>query len=216
MAPWTNFHHAISALFPAWERAFVAVALHHSPRVSPELAVRIQAFAKEETAHANAHAAYNKRHQLYALEQAELDKARVIHKRPGLKLWLGTMVSIEHFAACMGRMLLERFEGDVGRDRQLFNWHAKEEIGHKDLAIDIWRELGYSDRELRKIALHNQRYVLSHIFAMVWRGTDWRRPANWTDAANLGWWMTKKVLVPMLAIYAPKFHPNWFKDEVLV
>jgi len=28
-----------------------------------------------------------------------------------------------------------------------------------------------------------------------------------------GWWMTKKVLIPMLAIYIPRFHPNWFDDK---
>lgn len=213
MTPWTAFHHAISALFPAWERAFAAVALHHQPNVCSALAARIDAFAREETAHAKAHAAYNQRHGLIALEAEEFKKARVIHRRPGMKIWLGTMVSIEHFAACMGRMLLERFEGETGRDRQLFNWHARQEIGHKDLAIDIWRELGHSDKDLRSIARQNQAYVLRHIFLMVLIKTDWKKPSNWLGAMNWGWWMTKRVLIPMLAIYLPNFHPNWFNDK---
>lgn len=214
MTPWTNFHYAISALFPAWERAFAAVALHHQPKVSDALAARIEAFAREEISHANAHAAYNRRNNLIALEAEQYKKARVVHRRPGLKVWLGTMVSIEHFAACMGRMYLERFQSETSRDHKLFQWHAREELGHKDLAIDIWRELGHSDKELRSVARQNQAYVLKFIFGMVIKQTDWKRPSNWFEGLNWGWWMTKRVLIPMLAIYLPGFHPNWFKEVV--
>lgn len=213
MTPWTNFHHAISAIFPAWERAFAAVAMHHRPRVSHELALRIDEFVKEELAHANAHEAYNQRNNLVELEQQEFAKVRIIHRKPGLKIWLGTMVSIEHFAACMSRMLLERFKHEEGRDRSLFNWHSKEELGHKDLAIDIWQELKYGGKELRSIARQNQAYVLKFIFRHVIQKTDWSKAANWIEMANWMWWMTKKVFIPMLAIYIPRFHPNWFNDR---
>lgn len=213
MTPWQCFRHATSVLFPAWERAFAVVALHHRPAVSEALAARIDAFAKEEAAHASAHEAYNKRYGLIDLEAQEYKKVKVIHKRPGHKMWLGTMVSIEHFASCMARMYLERFKGQAGRDNNLFNWHSREELGHKELAIDIWRELGHSDRDLRAIARQNQGYVLRFILSMILRETDWRRVSNWLEFVNLMWWMTKKVFVPMLAIYIPKFHPNWFSDE---
>lgn len=213
MTPWTNFHHSISVLFPAWERAFAAVALHHKPKVSPDLAVRIDSFAKEENAHANAHEAYNKRHNLLDLEAKEFEKVRVIHRKPGLKLWLGTMVSIEHLAACISRMILVKFGHKTDRDSQLFNWHSKEEIGHKDLAIDIWREIGNSDKDLRRIAAQNQKYVLGCIFSMIILRTDWSKPSNWVEMIDWLWWMTKKVFIPMLAIYIPSFHPNWFNDR---
>lgn len=213
MGPWTQFHHAISAIFPAWERAFAAVAMHHRPKVSHELALRIDEFVKEELAHAKAHEAYNRRNNLVELELGEFEKVRIIHRKPGLKIWLGTMVSIEHFAACMSRMQLLKFKQEENRDLKLFNWHAKEELSHKDLAIDIWKELRYSSKDLRKIALQNQAYVLKFIFGVIIKNTNWSKPANWLEMANWMWWMTKKVFFPMLTIYMPNFHPNWFNDK---
>lgn len=210
---WTQHMHALSVLFPAWERAFAAVAIHHRPKVSDALAARIDAFAREENAHANGHESYNRRHGLIEAESEELKKTRVIHRKPGHKIWLGTMVSIEHLAACMSRMYLERFEGKTGRDHRLFEWHARQEIGHKDLAMDIWRELGHSDKDLRVIARQNQAYVLRFIATKVLESIDWKKPRNWLDSIDWGWWMTKKVLIPMLAIYIPQFHPNWFNDK---
>lgn len=216
MTPWMSFHHAISALFPAWERAFAAVAQHHRPKVSYELGLRIDKFVKEEISHANAHESYNKRYKLLDLQAKEFEKVRVIHRKPGLKLWLGTMVSIEHFAACMSRMLLQKFGHKTDRDSQLFNWHSKEELSHKDLAIDIWREIGNSDKDLRRIAVQNQKYVLKFIFSMIISRTDWSKPSNWAEMINWLWWMTRKVFIPMLTIYIPRFHPNWFDDREVV
>jgi predicted metal-dependent hydrolase len=100
---------AVSVLFPAWERAFVAVARHHLLEVKDEaLRARIEQFIQEELAHASAHDAYNVRAGITLAADEEYRKTRVIHRRPGAKLWLGSMVSIEHFAACMGRMLSSR------------------------------------------------------------------------------------------------------------
>ena len=210
---WVQYGHAVSVLFPAWERAFAAVATHHRPSVSSALAARIDAFVREELSHANAHESYNRRYGLVEAEAEELKKTRVIHRKPGHKVWLGTMVSIEHLAVCMGRMYLDRFPGQTERDHRLFQWHAREEIGHKDLAIDIWRELGYSDTDLRAIARQNQAYVLRFITTKVLESVDWKKPRQWLELIDWGWWMTKKVLIPMLAIYIPRFHPNWFDDK---
>jgi predicted metal-dependent hydrolase len=212
---WKRHMDAVSVLFPAWERAFAKVASHHQPSVSSALAGRIDAFVREEMAHANAHESYNKRHGLLEAQNNEFRKTRLIHKRPQHKIWLGTMVSIEHLAACMGRMYLDRFSGETGKDHALFAWHSREEIGHKDLAIDIWRELGHSDRDLRAIARQNQGYVLGFIAKNVLSGVDWRKPSELMAVADWSWCMFRKVLIPMLAIYLPRFHPNWFHDEVV-
>ena len=95
---YTRFYDSLSILFPAWEKAFVSVAKHHLPGVhDKELSQRLEQFIKEELAHASAHEAYNARAGLTQKAGFEFDKAAVIHRRPGNKLWLGAMVSIEHF-----------------------------------------------------------------------------------------------------------------------
>ena len=210
---WTQFLDATSVLFPAWERAWVAVAATHRPMVSDALAARIEAFMGDESSHANAHEAYNIRQGLKEAEIAEYKKTKIIHRTPKRKVWLGAMVSIEYLAVCLGRMFLSRFDGETGREFKLFAWHAREEIEHKDLAIDVWRELGYSDKDMRAIARQNQAYVLGFLIKQTVKGVDWMKPKNWVDLADWAWWMTKKVFIPMLAIYLPKFHPNWFDDS---
>jgi predicted metal-dependent hydrolase len=217
-AVWTHFADSISILFPAWERAFVAVAQHHLPSVKdPLLALRIKQFMKEEVSHANAHEAYNNRNDLKKAELEEFRKTKIIYRKPGLKIWLGTMVSIEHFAACLARGVLEKFDGRSDRDSQLFLWHSKEELGHKSLAIDLWRYLGYSDSELRKIAKTNQAYVIKflvgHTLKNLWKDNSLKQPKVWKDLAIWGWFMVVKVLIPAIEIYMPNFHPDKHDDS---
>lgn len=203
---WTNGCHAVSALFPAWERAFAAVASHYLPRVSPELAERIEQFVKEEESHSKAHIAYNRRWKIEEAELPEWTKAEVVHRCPGRKVWLGTMVSIEHLAACMGRMWLHHHTGKEGKDYKLFEWHAHEELGHKALAMDIWNEMGYSG--LDEIAKQNQQYVCRFILRYVMKRTNWWSPKAVWDFAKWFWTVFQFVYVPMKAIYEPDFHPN--------
>jgi predicted metal-dependent hydrolase len=210
---WTNHCHAVSILFPAWERAFAQVARHYQSKVSPELAERIDSFAREEEAHANAHAAYNQRWNLEEQEDREFAKTRMVHRRPGMKVWLGTMVSIEHLAACMGRMYLAHHADNEGRDSKLFEWHAKEELGHKALAIDVWNEVGYTG--LDEIVRQNQQYVCGFILRYVLSRTNWWSPKAVWDVAKWLWTMTVYVLIPMKAIYEPAFHPNNIDDRVM-
>jgi predicted metal-dependent hydrolase len=211
---WTNGCHAVSILFPAWERAFAQVAMHYQSKVSPELAERIEQFVKEEESHANAHAAYNRRWLIDQEETKEVAKTRMIYKRPGMKVWLGTMVSIEHLAACMSRMYLTYHAGKEGRDYKLFEWHSQEELGHKALAMDIWNEMGYSG--LDEIVKQNQRYVCRFIVRYVLKRTEWWSIKAWWDFAKWFWIALQFVFIPMKAIYEPSFHPNNIDDRVLV
>jgi len=211
---YTRFYDALSVLFPAWERAFVSVAKHYIQGVqNPDLKHRLEQFIKEELAHASAHEAYNDRAGLTQAAAIEFDKTKIIHRRPGAKLWLGSMVSIEHLAACMGRMYLDLHGNCSGREHNLFAWHSREEIGHKDLAIDLWRSLGHSDADLRSIARQNQAYVIKFIVGHTLQGAKHWRLKDWIDFAHWAWHMTTKVFVPMLKIYLPGFHPNKVDDR---
>jgi len=210
---WSHFINSSSILFPAWERAFAAVVRHYLPVVQDQdLKARMVQFVNEEMAHASAHEAFNKRQNLQELEAAEFKRARIVFRKPGLHSWLGTMVSIEHLAACMSRSIIDRWDGRDGRDYKLFLWHAKEELGHKSLAIDLRRYLGHSDADLHKIARTNQAYVMFGMIKYTIKQTakdgqlyNWK---TWRDLASWSFWVTTKLLIPMLSIYLPGFHPN--------
>ena len=211
---WTASCEAVSAVFPAWEKAFAAVAMHYVDQVKDtELQARMRQFVAEEIAHAAAHSAFNRRNGLEAMEEAEYEKTAIVFKRPGRKLWLGTMISIEHFASCISRMYLSNGKYE-DRDHKLFAWHSREELGHKALAFDVWRTLGYSDKLLMRIVRQNQAYILRAVFTHVTARVkeagglrDWLGYMSWLCSV-IRW-----VGLPMLQIYLPGFHPNHSDDS---
>jgi predicted metal-dependent hydrolase len=215
---WTHFYNATSALFPAWEGAFCAVAAHHRGNVtSPELLSRIDEFIKQESSHACAHHAMNKRQDLVDLENAEQKKVRVIHRSPDKLIWLATMVSIEHFAACLSRMIINKFHKESTRDFNLFLWHSKEELSHKSLAIDLWNQISAPKEKLRKVAFMNQRYVwkylLSHTIGSLKNDRVLWKFSTLVDLLCLSSILFFKVFLPSLSIYLPAFHPDNVDDS---
>lgn len=215
---WTHYGNASSVLFPAWEKAFAAVIEEYLPLVKDvELKNRMVQFMNEELAHARAHGAFNQRYDLKELEESQFRLTKIVHRKPKLPFWLGTMVSIEHLAACMSRSVLSKWSKQEGRDYKLFCWHAVEELGHKSLAIDVWRYLGHSDKELRKIAFANQKYVMGflikHTIKSVYKEGRLKHWKTWADLLSWSVFVTGKVLIPMLTIYLPNFHPNNVNDD---
>jgi predicted metal-dependent hydrolase len=216
-AVWTHYGNASSIIFPAWERAFAAVINHHLPNVSDEdLRSRMIKFVQEELSHANAHESFNERHGLKDEEQKEFANTKMIHRRPGMTFWLGTMVSIEHLASCMARSYIDRWGSRESRDFKLFCWHAKEELGHKTLALDLWDHLGLPRSELRKIARVNQRYVLKFLLGYTLNKLKedgvLYRPSTWKDLVVCFGYVGIKIGLPMLRIYLPGFHPDNIDD----
>jgi predicted metal-dependent hydrolase len=130
------------------------------------------------------------------------------------------MVSIEHLASCMARSYIDRWGTRKGRDFKLFCWHAREELGHKTLALDLWDYLGLSRTELRKIARVNQKYVIGFLLSytikklkeekLLWKVSTWK------DLAVCFGYVVFKIGLPMLRIYLPKFHPNNVDDTKYV
>jgi predicted metal-dependent hydrolase len=216
-AVWTHYGNASSIIFPAWERAFAAVINHHLPNVSDEdLRSRMIKFVQEELSHANAHESFNERHGLKDEEQKEFANTKMIHRRPGMTFWLGTMVSIEHLASCMARSYIDRWGSRESRDFKLFCWHAKEELGHKTLALDLWDHLGLPRSELRKIARVNQRYVLKFLLGYTLNKLKedgvLHKPSTWKDLVVCFGYVGIKIGLPMLRIYLPGFHPDNIDD----
>jgi uncharacterized protein len=214
----THFYDGWSILFPAWEQAFVCVASHYKDKVQDkDLAARIDQFCKQETAHANAHQAHNKAHGLTDLELRELRKTRLVFRRPNHKMWLATMVSIEHMAACGARTFLDRYEGQSSKELNLYKWHCKEELEHKSLAMDLWTHLGNSRAELKRIAALNMFYVLSSVlrYTVLKCKEDkvlWKL-ATIKSLLALCFELVFKSWVPYTEIFKNNFHPNNHDDS---
>lgn len=214
----THFYDGWSILFPAWERAFVCVAEHHKSAVSDDgLRTRIEQFCKQELAHARAHQAHNKAYGLVEMEAKELRKARLVFKRPNHQMWLATMVSIEHMAACGARTFLKRYKGQSSKELNLYKWHCREELEHKSLAMDLWLHLGYSRKQLKKVAALNMFYVLKTV--LRYTIDQCRKDGVLYKASTLksliGLFaeLTFRSWIPYTEIFRSNFHPDNHDDQ---
>jgi predicted metal-dependent hydrolase len=217
----THFYDGWSVLFPAWERAFVCVAEHHKQSITDSVLLeRIDQFCKQELAHARAHQAHNKVYGLAELEARELKKARLVMRRPNHQMWLATMVSIEHMAACGARTFLRRYEGKSSKELNLFKWHCREELEHKSLAMDLWLHLGYSRQQLKRVAALNMFYVLRSVLKYTVDqcrkdGVLWK----WSSIKSMSGLLAELVFkswFPYTEIFRDNFHPDNHNDQVFL
>jgi len=153
---------AVSFVTPVMERFFigtVADALEQSH--SPELERRGREFAVEEARHARAHQRFNASLLEYlgakpfgvAAVEWLLDKAR---RRLSLANRLLLAAALEHLTAVFSKRYLLcharwSFRSDFARE--LFAWHAHEELAHRSVAFDLWRTTACDGPIRRTLAL---------------------------------------------------------------
>ncbi|ALR13441.1 metal-dependent hydrolase [Mycobacteroides saopaulense] len=159
----------LSAIFPPGEDIFVRSVRRYRDKITdPELKKRVAGFIGQEMTHGLQHRELNEQlaemgyptawfeYFLQSTERMEkfLDKQypdpdqcrRIRH------LLLAFTVGAEHFTAVfaenvLGRPDIQKLLSDP-EIRNMLNWHALEELEHKSVAFDVYREIGASE-ELR-------------------------------------------------------------------
>jgi predicted metal-dependent hydrolase len=147
-----------SAVFPEGEDFFVrSVRAHRADVHDPELRRQVNAFIGQEAMHSRAH------EQLNGHLRALGYPVRLVDRQTALTLRLADRVlpkavrlaltaALEHVTATLAEVLLtsealrDAFVDDGVRD--LFVWHALEEVEHKAVAFDVYRHAA-GDEALR-------------------------------------------------------------------
>lgn len=141
----THMANALHLLFPPGERWFARVAHRLLPQVhDPQLIADAKGFMGQEGNHARTHDAFlavlaAQGFRLRAVSKfIERDFQRNERMMP-LKLQVATISGVEHYTAALGRWAFERgvFDGAEPALRDLFLWHAAEELEHKSVAFDL-------------------------------------------------------------------------------
>jgi predicted metal-dependent hydrolase len=227
----TAFYNALSVTFPQGERFFMDAVRRYRDETDGKLAEQVAAFLTQEALHTREHVAFNKQvggqgYDIAALEtrtKGRLDFARSRHPR----LQLGATIALEHFTAVLAHALLadpRHLEGASADARDLWRWHAIEEIEHKSVAFDtfmvatrylsgfrrwhirVWTMI-MATLILHSVVSQNMRDLLAHDGLRgwkVWRGVMaflWKRPG-----------MLGQALKPYFAYFVPGFHP-WDGDD---
>lgn len=224
---------ALSTTFPEGERFFVETVRNVRHLIDdPALQADIAAFIGQESHHAQSHEAFNNAiltddyniKQFQHLMDAEFVRLRTLsHRRQ-----LAATVVLEHFTAMIAGYMLRYPHLMAHLDsnmQRLWLWHAVEEIEHKSVAFDVYRQVFDNKAQLRRsmrtiscgFILGNMR-VTAHL---LWQdrknslGNLTSMGRNLRDAGRLLHMMA--VLFPeYIAFYFTRFHPQQIDHQPLL
>lgn len=148
----TALFNGMSITFPAGEKFFIDSVRHFGDEVTdPILQEHIRGFCGQEGFHRREHQKYNEtlcKARGYDLEKLERKLTRRLswaQKNLTPIQNLAITVAIEHFTAVLAELLLRSDSIMNNADpamRELWRWHAAEEMEHKSVAFDVYRAVG--------------------------------------------------------------------------
>ena len=141
----TAFFNALSAVFPHGETFMVRSMIPWAERVPPSLGREVNAFIEQEAGHSREHVAMNKGlidagYDVEPLERKIKAFVRIFENASDMTKLTATMC-IEHFTAIVAAEVLNtpaHLDGADDELRELWLWHAVEEVEHKGVAYDVW------------------------------------------------------------------------------
>ena len=228
-----------SLVIPEGEMFFVRSVMRVKNKISdPQLLEDINNFAKQEAYHAKAHQQFNDSLRQHGYDVDAFSKAtkgmfNLIEKIMPAKVCLGITAFLEHLTAmgAEGAHKYPQLQDDWPKEaREIWDWHAIEEMEHKAVAFDVLNEVGggYFTRIFTAIGflLFNVLAVLFWIIPVTFykrrftnsprpgrtpssvtmKDISARHPGVFKDMNHFMWEYFKDY-------FKPSFHP-WQRDHV--
>jgi uncharacterized protein len=166
----TAWFNAMSITFPVGEKFFIDSVRHFADRVEdPKLIEDIRGFCGQEGFHRREHDRYNQAlcsGRGYDLEYLE---GRIIKNTEMAKSLLSPIeqlaatAALEHITAIMAESALNpdnpMIDAVEAPMKEIWDWHAAEEMEHKAVAFDVYRAMGGTEK-MRKTALRRATFFL--------------------------------------------------------
>ena len=227
----TAFYNAMSAAFPKGESFFIETLRQFRDDLPPRLAAEVATFIVQELLHTREHVAFNRRmaeagYDITKLQAAVDRRLAPIRLKPPIASLAATM-ALEHFTAILAHQLLANpvhlAEADP-ESREMWRWHAMEEIEHKGVAYDVWlhatRDWSRFKRwkiRTKVMLLVTRNFMVDRSRGMIelLRQDGFTGPMVW---ARLSWFcfakpgMMRLIWQGWLHFFKPGFHP-WQKDD---
>jgi predicted metal-dependent hydrolase len=231
----TSLFVVLSAMFPPGEMFFIESIRNVRNQIKDEkLLEDIRAFIAQEAFHSREHKTLNNHliHSNYpevieieAKTKARLDKLR---KLSTVEQVAATVV-MEHYTATLARLLLTDQlikRKTTQESRNLWEWHALEELEHKSVAFDVLNAIGGNSSKNRKLALARVAKLIMPIMFEYWIKILKRKDIRFTlkqlkDGVYLGFGginrlgILSKAFVDMLDVREESFDPLNMQTERL-
>ncbi|MFZ5723643.1 MAG: metal-dependent hydrolase [Pseudomonadota bacterium] len=221
----SRFIDALSINFPDGERFFMDSVRRFEKQVQdPKLLEDIRTFIRQEAQHGFAHEQFNAHIQAQGVRADRvvkiLKKQKAWAQRKLSPKWqLAFTAAAEHLTATLGEGMLElmpeRLRTAHPEMRALYFWHAVEEVEHKAVAFDTYRQAtdgGYTERAVAMVVftlwLHVKvAEIMTHAFRVDGISGDRTMIARgiWNLYGPRGF--LTRLLPRYLAWFKPGFHP---------
>ncbi len=226
----TAFYNALSITFPRGEAFFIESVRAFRDHAPPKLAGEIAAFIKQEVMHGREHIAFNNRvtdagYDISLLERKVTESLEMTKGRDPVLNLAVTMV-LEHYTAIMAKSFLigNHFDKADPEVRQLWQWHAIEEIEHKGVAYDTWlhatrswsRTKRWRVKALIMLLVTKNFWTNRYIGMTLLLAQDGIGGARMH--ARIVWFLLgypgiiRKLVPSWVALFLPGFHP-WNHDD---
>ena len=226
----TAWFNAMSITFPLGEKFFIDSVRHYQDQINdPKLLEEIRGFCGQEGFHRREHDAYNRelcRRRGYDFEflEGRIEKNIALTYKWFTPLQcLASTAALEHLTAIMAESFLDE-QRPVGAGaeppmRELWDWHAAEEMEHKAVAFDVFIAVGGTEkmrrRALREATLFLAWDILVGIVHMLrrdgklWSFKVWREGMSFLFNKDAG--ILRRLWPAYKSWYREGFHP-WQRD----
>jgi uncharacterized protein len=230
----TAFFNALSAVFPHGETFMVRAMIPWVESVPLSLRREVTAFIEQEAGHSREHVAMNKGlieagYDVEPLERKIKAFVRFFENASDMTKLTATMC-IEHFTAIVAAEVLENpahLDGADDELRELWLWHAVEEVEHKGVAYDVWVYASkdwnpvkrYAVRTLAMLAVTLSFFInrsLGQIELLRQDGVGFFPALKGIMSSGFGkGGLGRNVLGRWASFFRPGFHP-WDHDDRLL
>ena len=227
----TAWHNALSATFPRGEAFFIEAVKAHRDGADPRLEAEIRAFVKQEINHTREHIAFNRLaedagYDIAAIDVRVKELLDLTKGRPAIANLAVTM-ALEHYTAMMAAEFLanpQHFKDADPEVRDMWRWHAAEEIEHKGVAFDTWNHAtkDWSDGKRWRVRCLVMLTVTVRFFKNRWKDaiellaqdgiTGWKAKWGLFKYLTVKPGVVRRIFPAWLAYFKPGFHP-WDHDD---
>lgn len=215
---------SLSVSFPAGERFFIDSVRAFQNQISdPELQAQVRAFIGQEANHTREHMAMNrffetKGYPALAMEEWVRKRVAKIQSTHTPAQNLARTVALEHFTAIMAKSFMDHpefFDRMHPTMAKVWAWHAIEEVEHKSVAFDVFKD-AVNDEGLRRKAMLEVTFFFTLINALrtlylMKQGGELLSVKAWWRGMNLMWvspGVFRKIIPDYLDFYRRDFHPS--------
>lgn len=226
------FFYALSATFPDGERFFIDTVRYYQKDVQdPVLKQQIRAFIGQEAHHGKAHEDFNDALEAQGFPMTKIaGKAKALLDMAKARLspqrQLAITVALEHVTATLAEHALRHPEITKQMDptfRDMIVWHAVEEIEHKSVAFDVFRERVGDEFLRRRVMFMTLILFFGRVmfFQRLILKADNRKATlgEWWQAMKFFWGkggLVRESLIHFAKAFKKGFHPSDIDQQPLV